>query len=356
MTRPIGDNDARASLAHSRRAPVRKPMFRVRRRFLIVLALAAIAWIASLARFVVMPGESFRGALPVATQEQRELAVELERDVTVLARDIGERNTHALHALGNARRFIATQLDEAGHAAREETWSAGGVEYANVIAELSGSSEIVVVGAHYDSAVGCPAANDNASGVAVLLALARRMASTKPERTLRFVAFANEEPPFFGSDDMGSAHHARGCRARDENVVVMLSLEMLGCYSDAPNSQTYPLPLMSAIYPTSADFVAFVGDTGSWSHVRDAVRTFRATTAFPCEGAALPRFVDGAASSDHLSFWNAGYPALMASDTAYFRYRWYHTPQDTPERLDYSRMARVVEGLQRVIEHWASAD
>jgi Zn-dependent M28 family amino/carboxypeptidase len=211
------------------------------------------------------------------------------------------------------------------------------------------------VGAHYDTVLGCPGADDNASGVTAVLAIARQMSGSRPERTVRFVAFANEEEPFFGEPRMGSAFHARRCRERGEEVVVMLSLETIAYYDDAPSSQSYPAPGLDLLYPTTGDFLSFVGNTASRRWVRDAVRAFRDSTSFPCEGAALPAAIPGVAWSDQLSFWDQGYPALMATDTAPFRNPHYHTPRDRPETLDYERFARATEGLQRVIEHWAGA-
>jgi hypothetical protein len=328
---------------------------RIRPRFLVLLAIALAVPGAVLSLGVSMPGQSHTGPLPPLTEAQRALAGELRRDVTVLASEIGERNTRVPKGLDAARAFVRRELAAAGYAVREETWQERGVECANVIAELAGSREILVVGAHYDSVAGCPGANDNGSGVAAVLAIARRMARSKCTRTVRFVLFANEEPPFFGSSDMGSAYHARACRKNGEHVFAMLSLETLGCYSDEPGSQRYPLPGLGWVYPTTGNFITFVGNFASRARVRDAVRIFRETTEFPSEGAALPGLVPGVGWSDQLSFWNEGYDALMVTDTAPFRYAHYHTAHDTPDKLDYERTARVVEGLQRVIERGSGA-
>jgi Zn-dependent M28 family amino/carboxypeptidase len=304
---------------------------------------------------VVMPGRSHRGPLPAATDAQRALADELRRDVEHLAGAIGERNVHKAGTLDVARGWIAGELARAGYEVEQQAWDESGVECANVIAGLRGARpEIVLVGAHYDTVAGCPGADDNASGVAALLAIARRMAGSKPERTVRFVAFANEEEPFFGESRMGSAFHARRCRERGEEIAVMLSLETIACYDDSPASQRYPAPGLGLLYPSTGDFLCFVGDTSSRRWVRDAVRAFRETTAFPCEGAALPASIPGVSWSDQLSFWEHGYPALMATDTAPFRNPRYHTPRDRPETLDYERFARATEGLQRVVERWAA--
>jgi Zn-dependent M28 family amino/carboxypeptidase len=147
---------------------------------------------------------------------------------------------------------------------------------------------------------------------------------------------------------MGSWIHARGCRRREENIVAMLSLETIGYYSDAPGSQHYPPPLGS-FYPSEGNFIGFVGDWASRQLVIDVIAAFRRLVAFPSEGAALPANVPGVGWSDHWAFWQEGFPALMVTDTAPFRYPHYHTPDDTADKLDYDRMARVVAGLADVL-------
>jgi hypothetical protein len=319
-------------------------------------ALVVLVVVASVG--IWMPGHSHRGALPEASEAQQELARQLERDVRTLAGTIGERNTQRPSELLAARTFVRGELQAQGYDVREETWKQDGVECANLIAERVGAlvpEEIVILGAHYDSVAHCPGADDNGSGVAALLALARLFADSTPERTLRFVAFANEEPPYFATRNMGSAHHARGCKDRAEQVVVMLSLETLGYYTDREVSQRYPAPGLERVYPSRGDFLALVGNFASRRRVREAVQAFRETVRFPCEGAALPDFLPGVGWSDQLPFWEHGYDALMATDTALFRNPSYHTAEDTPDSLDYDRFARVVEGLHGVAQTWCSA-
>jgi Zn-dependent M28 family amino/carboxypeptidase len=181
-----------------------------------------------------------------------------------------------------------------------------------------------------------------------MLAVARDMAARTPARTVRFVAFVNEEPPHFQSDNMGSRVHARNCRQRGDKIAAMLSLETIGCYKDAPGSQKLPYPF-GALYPSTGNYIAFVGNTGSRSLIRRCVRTFRKAEKFPSEGGALPEFIPASGLSDQWSFWQEGYPGLMVTDTAYFRYEYYHDARDTPDKLQYDRMARVVEGLGAVV-------
>jgi hypothetical protein len=334
-----------------------RPAFNGRsaRTFFIIGTLAALVVGAALfgSECMSMPRRSHRGTLPALTNAQRELATVLEGDVTLLAGTIGERNVMRPAELAAAAKAIEQELARAGYAVQNETYPVLGCECANVWAEVRGSSradEIVIVGAHYDSVLGSPGANDNASGVAAMLALARRFARSRHERTLRVVAFVNEEPPWFQTESMGSLVHARGCTQRAEKIVAMYSLETLGCYSDAERSQHYPLPALSWIYPSRGNFVAFVGIVASRALVKSSIASFRRAVAFPSEGAALPGFVPGVGWSDHWSFWEQGCPAVMVTDTAPFRYPEYHTHRDTPEKVDCDRLARVVEGLAAVIE------
>lgn len=298
-----------------------------------------------------MPGTSYEGPLAPLTPVQEELAARARQDVVELAGEIGERNLAQRENLERAARYIEQELAEAGYRPERDAYAVGDYNVANIWAERKGSDlngEIVLVGAHYDTALGTSGADDNASGVAALLALARRFANETPRRTLRFVGFVNEEQPYFQTPTMGSFVNAQRARERGDKIVAMLSLETLGHYTDADNSQRYPAPL-GWFFPSRGNFVAFVGNSESRDLVRKAVGAFRSSVAFPSEGAALPATVPGVSWSDHLSFWQAGYPALMVTDTALMRYPHYHTPNDTPDQLDYERLARVIDGLGAVV-------
>lgn len=186
------------------------------------------------------------------------------------------------------------------------------------------------------------------------LALARRFADRQPARTVRFVLFVNEESPYFQTEAMGSLVYARECRQRGDNIVAMFSLETIGYYSDRPGSQQYPWPL-SAVYPSTGNFIAFVGNIASDHLVKQVVESFRRHAQFPSEGGALPGVIPGVGWSDHWSFWQAGYPALMVTDTAPFRYAHYHSAEDAPDKLDYESTARVVVGLDTVLDEMANS-
>jgi len=296
-----------------------------------------------------MPGRSFTGPLPPPTHDDTTLAARLKSDVTYLAGTLGNRDTDHPAPLKAAATFIEQRFRSAGYAVDYQPYAVDGQTVYNVIAELPGTSdEIVVVGAHYDSVKGAPGANDNASGVAALLALADRLVESQPQRTLRLIAFVNEEPPYFQTDQMGSLVYARAAKARGDKITAMISLETIGCYSDEPHSQHYPAPF-NLVYPSEGNFIAFVGNLGSAGLVKHIVNRFRNDVRFPSEGAAVLGSIEGVGWSDHWSFWQCGYPAVMVTDTAPFRYRWYHTAQDTPDKIDYDRTARVVNGIELVV-------
>jgi Zn-dependent M28 family amino/carboxypeptidase len=174
------------------------------------------------------------------------------------------------------------------------------------------------------------------------------------QRTVRFVAFTNEEPPFFLSRKMGSRVYAIRSRQRGENIVAMFSLETMGYYSEAPDSQSYPFPF-GLFYPHTANFIGFVGNIGSRHLVRQALASFRNHAQFPSEGTAAPGWLTGIGWSDHWSFWREGFRAIMITDTALFRYGPYHTDYDTPDKVDYDRLARVTDGVAKVVAELANA-
>lgn len=304
-----------------------------------------------------MPGRSHQGPLPPLTKAEAELRDRLRRHVERLAGEIGERNLlWRYEALKEAALYVETALGETGLEVTRQDFEVEGRTVSNLEGEKTGATrpgEIVVVGGHYDSVLGCPGANDNGTGSAAVLEIARLLAGRELARTVRFVGFVNEEPPFFQTPMMGSVRYARRARERGETVVAMLSLETIGYYTGAPASQRYPFPF-SVFYPSVGNFIGVVGDLRSASLVRRVVGSFRRHTAFPSEGAAAPGWITGVGWSDQWSFWRQGYRAVMVTDTAPFRYAAYHTAEDTPEKIDYESTARVVAGMARVVEDLAS--
>lgn len=271
----------------------------------------------------------------------------LRRHVERLAGEIGERHVRRPPALRAAEDYIREIWTGLGWTVRAQEYSVANMRCANLEVALDGreaSRESILIGAHYDTVPGSPGADDNASGVAVLLELSRLLRPTAPGCGLRFVAFVNEEPPFFFTSRQGSLIHAKAARRRKDRIRLMLSLEMLGFYRDAPGSQHYP-PLFRWFYPNRGDFIALVSNWRSRHEMRRLAAAFRAATSFPLEHVATFAWIPGVAWSDHLSFWRQGYRALMVTDTAFFRNPHYHAATDTPETLDYQRLAAVTEGL-----------
>jgi hypothetical protein len=304
---------------------------------------------------MTMPGKNYKGPLPELTAEQVQLKNQLADDVQTIAGQIGERNTTRYKKLNDTADFIEKSLTDANYKVRRQKFIADGKKCYNFEAELTGSKspdKIIVVGAHYDSVYGSAGANDNGSGVAATLALARLFAGKPAPCTVRFVLFANEEPPFYHTDEMGSLVYAKECKKKNEKIIAMLSLETIGCYSDEPHSQKYPFPF-NLFYPSTGNFIGFVGNVSNGGLVRKVTKSFRKNCQFPSQAGAVPDFVPGIDWSDHWSFWQQGYPAIMVTDTAPFRYPHYHQPSDTPDKLDYDRLARVTTGLAAVVKELA---
>ena len=324
--------------------------------WIIRLAVVPLVILAGIWFVTGMPGSTWTGPLPPLTDREQLIHDNLGRHVAALAGRIGERNVWRPEAMAAAAAYIRESLEDAGYTVTFQPFTSRGQIVSNVEAVLPGqgaADEIIVIGAHYDSVVDCPGADDNASGVAALLELARLLAGVTLPRTVRFVAFANEEAPFFYGDEMGSNRYAIRAQAQGERIEAMLSLETMGYYTDEPRTQKYPFPF-SYFYPDTGNFVGFVGNFSSRPLVRKAIGAFRATTAFPSEGVAAPSGMEGIHWSDHWSFWQAGYPAIMVTDTAPFRYPHYHEASDTPQQIDYTGMARVTGGLAEVVGVLAS--
>jgi peptidase M28-like protein len=319
---------------------------------LVLLLGVAAAWLTT-----SMPGRSYRAPLPPATPIERDLAARLRTHVATIAAE--EHNVIHAEALERVAAYLEAELGRQGYEVARREFGAGGVTVRNLEVRIperpSKDARLVVVGAHYDSARGAAGANDNGTGAAAIVELARALRGLQPAPgiEIRLVLYVNEEMPWFGTEQMGSRVHAEGLAREGRRVAAMLSLETIGYYSDAPGSQNYPKPL-SALYPRQGDFIAFVGNFKSRRLVRRAVGSFRAHASFPSEGGAFPDLVKDAGRSDHWAYWQHGWPALMVTDTANFRYPYYHTLQDTPDKIDYERTARVVRGLEAVIRDLAA--
>ena len=311
---------------------------------LFLLSLVLVYWMSS------MPGKAVpdRAIVPDTMLSQA-----LEAHVKELA---GERNTVHAASLDRAARYIERQLAAMGYEVQSQWFETAGIRVRNLYVIVPAREEtagIIVVGAHYDSSHVTPGADDNASGTASLLEIARAMKrlpadSPQPGKALHLVFFTNEEPPYFRTQEMGSYRYAESLKRRSISVAAMLSLEMLGFYCDAPGCQRYPFPL-SIAFPDRGNFIGFVGNLDSREVTRQITGLFRSHATIPSEGVAVPAFIQGVDYSDQLWFWSFGYPAVMVTDTSFMRNPHYHKPSDTPETLDYVRMGAVVKGLSSTI-------
>lgn len=295
---------------------------------------------------------------PTATQstdDKKEPAFEklLRSHVDTLAVKIGERNLRKYKALCDAADYIETEFKSYGYQPRRQKYEVLGRDCFNIDVEIKGTKspkEIVIIGGHYDSAAGTPGANDNGSGTAAMLVLAEHFRKHKPERTLRFVAWTNEEPPYFQHrGQMGSWVYAEKCRREDQGIVAVLSLETMGYYTDEAKSQKYPPPL-NMLYPSTGNFVGFVANVPSNDLQRQVIKIFRKNAKIPSVGASLPDALPGVGWSDHWSFWQEGYVGLMVTDTAPFRYPHYHRATDTPDKINFPELTKAVDGLVFVVE------
>jgi Zn-dependent M28 family amino/carboxypeptidase len=321
---------------------------------LIIVAILIFGWSLT----IWMPGESYRQALPRLSAAELKYQDSLKNDVETLAVKIGRRNFDSYQNLVAAKDFLTKELEQAGYQVREQKYTIADKTFSNLEVEIPGSSladEILVIGGHYDSAFNSPGANDNATGAAAVLALAREFVGTKPMRTLRFVEFTNEEPPYFQTKNMGSLVYAQAAKQRDDKIVGMFSLETLGYFTDKENTQKYPPPL-SSLYPDRGNFIGFISDIDSRELLRNTIRSFRAQTKFPSEGVALPSSIQGVGWSDQWSFWQQGYQALMITDTALFRYPHYHTNEDTLDKIDVEKLSRVTYGISQVIRDFVGLE
>lgn len=242
-------------------------------------------------------------------------------------------------------------------------------KYKNIIAKFGPTGgPVIVISAHYDSHgdsnegakdphgytldTHTPGADDNASGIAGLLELARLLGRTTPARSIELVAYTLEEPPHFRTDNMGSAWHARALRVDKREITFMLSLEMIGYFSDELGSQHYPAPAMSYLYSNRGDFVALVGKLSDFGTTRRLKGIMRGATNLPVYSINAPPFLKGIDFSDHLNYWSQGFPAFMITDTAFMRNKNYHLAGDTYEKLDYVRMAKVVQAVYAIAQQY----
>lgn len=330
---------------------------RARRRALLRLGAVCVAFLALPTLWVYLrttaPGASYSGTAPPLDDAGTERTARLARTVEHLASTIGVRALTVDE--GRGLRLAASWI-------RGE-WEAQGYKvFSRPVESPHGSAEnlevfilgreadlpAIVVGAHYDTWSGTPGADDNASGVAVLLELSRTLRDAGLRRTVRCVAFANEEPPYFQTPAMGSLQYARSLQEAGVELFGMIALETLGYFDSTPGAQRYP-SVLAPFYPDTGDFIAFVGNGASGAWTDRCIAAFRETAEVPSEAFSGPASIPGVGWSDHWSFWSHGYAACMVTDTAPYRNPHYHEPTDTPDTLDLETLARVAAGLEAAL-------
>ncbi|HEV2802574.1 MAG TPA: M28 family peptidase [Pyrinomonadaceae bacterium] len=275
----------------------------------------------------------------------------LEAHVRMLSETFHPRDEGHPENLGRVAAYLRKEFERANPVAvSEQLFESRGRTYRNVIASFGPrTNDLIVVGAHYDTAGALPGADDNASGVAGLIELAYLLGRTSPAARVELVAFALEEPPYFRSPSMGSAVHAASLKSQGFAVRAMMSLEMIGYFSDQPDSQHYPVSALKAFYPSQGNFIVIVGKMDQGRLVRRVKKAMGDASPLPVYSINAPRSIPGVDFSDHLNYWNEGYDALMITDTAFYRNPHYHTSTDTPDTLDYRRMSMVVEGVYAAV-------
>lgn len=284
--------------------------------------------------------------------EMKVLETNLKNHVVMLSETIGDRSMVQINNLNKAKEYIINMFKDYGYEVTLQDYRIEGQTASNVIAEKKGlksPSEIVIIGAHYDTYCN-PGADDNASGVAGLLELARLMKDTPPDRTVRFVAFVNEEPPYFKKDLMGSRVYTREAKRKGENIVGAIILESIGYYVDRHGTQKYPLPIFSLFYSNRGNFIGVLSNLKNNKLRKKVVSSFKRHSKFPLQSAAVFDWITGVDFSDHWSFWQEGYPAVMVSDSAFMRNPYYHDDLDTWDKLNYNSMAQVIDGLYFVVK------
>jgi hypothetical protein len=292
---------------------------------------------------------------PLASRARTEPSVtadagNLERDVRLISTAFGPRDYLHPENLDRVAAHVRQELEAAGGRVSEQPFRANGRTYRNVIASFGPERGArVVVGAHYDAFGPGPGADDNASGVAGLLELGRLLGRTSPATRVDLVAYTLEEPPYFKTQFMGSTVHAQSLVREGVRLRAMISLEMIGCFADAPDSQSYPNRLIGLLYPAEGNFIAVVGNMGGGLLVRRIKGAMTSAADLPVRSLNAPRFALGVDLSDQLNYWDAGYDAVMVTDTASFRNKHYNTALDTADRLDFRRMGQVVQGVHTAV-------
>jgi hypothetical protein len=290
---------------------------------------------------------------PIASDPVKVDAAVLEKHVRELAVNLHPRSFENFSNLERAGDYIFAAFIATGGETEVQKVEVQGSLYRNLIVRFGPrEGPLLVIGAHYDANGGTPGADDNASGVAGLLELARLLGTHPPAQPVELVAYTLEEPPYFRTASMGSFQHAQALAASNREVRLMMSLEMIGYFRDEPDTQMFPVPGLELLYPDVGNFITVVGRFGDFGITRRVKALFNGATDLPVESINAPAMVPGVDFSDHLGYWHFKMPAVMITDTAFLRNPHYHAETDTPETLDYARMAKVVQAVYAVAANY----
>lgn len=325
--------------------PPRSLRYRLIRSALRIFSIFLIIFIAG-CYLVAQP--SMRSNKPSSKKADE---AQLRKHVDALSVKYHPRNSDNPENLNRCADYIYTHFKDAGATVETQYLVVDNITYRNVIGRFGvGKPKKIIVGAHYDSCDDAPGADDNASGVAGLLELARLIGKDQPDVEIELVAYTLEEPPFFGGNQMGSAFHANSVAAEKDKIIGVIVLEMIGYFSDEPGSQSYPVPVMKGYYPTRGNYITVVSRWNQSDWIADLKAGMKGTTDLPVYSFRGPSSLPGVDFSDHRNYWPHDIPAAMVTNTAFYRNKNYHTPNDTPESLDYHRMGKVVVGVYEAIK------
>lgn len=311
------------------------------RVFLVICIFFLMTWIG-----VVTP-ELLRGEQKIVSVSPQNL----EAHVKTLSEDFHPRNYQQLDNLNKTAEYIFKHFNAAGANTNYQGYSVTGKSYKNVVGVFNeGAKETIIIGAHYDSCADTPGADDNASGIAGLIELAYLFGEKAPNCQIELVAYTLEEPPFFGSKKMGSYQHASMVAEKGQRVIAAIVLEMIGYYSNKRNSQDYPSKWLNFIYPNKGNYIGLISNKENKLLTKYFKKWMRSYTDLPVHALNADASVPGIAASDHSNYWNFDIPALMVTDTAFYRNKAYHTPNDTADRLNYDSMAEVVSATYESVK------
>jgi Zn-dependent M28 family amino/carboxypeptidase len=317
---------------------------------LLFLAILLIILLVGGALITAQPVFTSAGKDSGQTQPQ-----ELQRIVGFLTNRELHRSFPRTVDLDVTANYIKHEFEQSGARVSEQTFQVDEETYRNVIASFGPeNAEQIIVGAHYDAYGSLPGADDNASGTAGLIALAQQLRGADLKRRVDLVAYTLEEPPNFRSPNMGSWQHAESLKKSGVRVKAMLCLEMIGYFSDAKGSQQFPISGLSAIYGDRGNFIVVAANYGNIGLTRRVKKAMIAAGSLPVHSINAPSFLPGIDFSDHLNYWAQDFPAVMITDTAFYRNANYHTTEDTPEKLDFRRMAQVVDGVAAAVKQLAN--